>query len=135
MQLAPKDCVLHLIAERKNTSRKISVTMSLSDSLRATKTASAPVTRLLQPIRKHLHGLREIRIINLSQLLQLAHTLRSFGSQQVALAGMHADQFAGAGNFEPLGGSAMSFQLHFRFRSIAWHCVKILVFSFESYES
>src|SRR6266849_449186 len=49
----------------------------------------------------------------------------------MALAGMHAEQLAGAGNLKTLGGAAMGLQLQFRFRSIAWHSVNPRFFSIQ----
>src|SRR5216683_5977564 len=49
----------------------------------------------------------------------------------MALAGMHAEQLAGAGNLKTLGGAAMGLQFQFRFRSIAWHSVNPRFFSIQ----
>jgi hypothetical protein len=78
--------------------------------------------RLLQTVRKHLHGFSEVGVVDLGHLLELAHALGRFGSEQVALAGMHPKQFSGAGDFEAFGGAAMRLEFLFRFRSVAWHC-------------
>ena len=76
----------------------------------------------LQTVRKHLHGLGLISLVDLGHLFELAHTTGGLGAEQVALSGVHAENLAGAGYLKALGGSAMSFQLQFRFRSVAWHC-------------
>jgi hypothetical protein len=76
------------------------------NSARSTKFKNI-LLELLQAVGKHLHGLGYVRLVDLGQLLQLAHTPRRLGSQQVALAGMHTEQFAGASDFETLGGAAM----------------------------
>ena len=67
----------------------------------------------LQTVRKHLHGLGLIGVIDLRELLEFAHALGSFSAEQVALAGVHAEQFASRGQLEALGGTAMGFELSF----------------------
>jgi hypothetical protein len=51
------------------------------------------------------------RRVDLRDLLQLAHALGGLGAEQVALAGMHAQQLAAGGKLEALGGAAMGFEL------------------------
>jgi len=130
-----KPCVLHFsrserklreefcYANRDEMALEI-LRQSLSDLLRMTKTreCSGPQTirnhfanrarygYLLQAVRKHLHGLGVISVADLGQLLEFAHPFGRFGSEQVPLAGMHADQLAGAGDLKTLGGAAMGLQ-------------------------
>jgi len=54
-----------------------------------------------------------IRWIDLRQLLQTAHTLRELGSQQMPLAGMHAQNLAVGGDLESFPSAAMRLQLTF----------------------
>ena len=75
----------------------------------------------LQTVGQHLHGLERIGFADPGQLFELTHALGLFGAEQVALAGVHANQLAGAGNLEALGGAAMGLELHFRLGAIAWH--------------
>src|SRR5882724_3255477 len=100
-----------------------------------TNRAVAKSKRLLQTVRKHLHSLGFVSFVDLGHLLELAHTSGRFGSEQVALARVHAEQLAGAGNLETLGGTAMGLKLQFRFRSIAWHCVNPSFFFKSSWAS
>ena len=69
--------------------------------------------QILEAVRKHLHGLGLVGVIDLRELLELAHALGGLGAKQVALAGMHSEQLAGSGQLEPLGGTAMGFELSF----------------------
>jgi hypothetical protein len=80
-------------------------------------------SRLLQTVRKHLHGLELVGFVDLGHLLELSHTPRRFGSQQVTLAGMHSQQLACTRNLKTLGSAAMGLELQLRFRSVAWHSV------------
>jgi hypothetical protein len=48
--------------------------------------------------------------MNLFHFFQAAHSVRLFGAQQVALAGMHAHHFSRRRDLEPLGGASMRFQ-------------------------
>jgi hypothetical protein len=41
----------------------------------------------------------------------------------MALAGMHAKDFATGGDFEAFRGSAMGLEFLFWFRSVSWHCL------------
>jgi len=69
--------------------------------------------QILKAVRKHLHGLGLIGVIDLRELLEFTHPLGGLGAEQVALAGMHAEQLAGGGQLEALGGATMGFQLSF----------------------
>src|SRR4029453_6810536 len=77
---------------------------------------------LLQTVGKHLHGFAEVGVADLGQLLELAHALGGFGAKQVAFAGMHTNELAGASDLETFGGAAMRFELLFRLRSVTRHC-------------
>jgi len=69
--------------------------------------------QILEAVRKHLHGLGLVGVIDLRELLEFAHALGGLGAEQVALARMHAEQLAGSGQLEALGGAAMGFELSF----------------------
>ena len=75
-------------------------------------------------VGKHLSDGCYVSGTDQRQLLQLAHAARSFGAHQVALAGVHAFDFAVRGDFETLSGAAMGFQFQFWFRRIPWHGLK-----------
>jgi hypothetical protein len=42
----------------------------------------------------------------------------------MALAGVHANDFAGCGYLEALCGAAVGLELQLWFRLVSWHCVK-----------
>ncbi len=68
---------------------------------------------LLDAVRKRAANARSIRRMHFHHFPKLAHAAGSLGSQQMALAGMRAHNFARRSHFEPLGGSAMRLQFHF----------------------
>jgi hypothetical protein len=77
---------------------------------------------LLEAVGHHLPDGVDIRLVNLGQLLKLAHALGGLGAEQVALAGMRTDNFSGRGNLEALLRAAVGLQLQLRFLPVTWHC-------------
>src|SRR5258708_30270262 len=77
--------------------------------------------KISNAVRKHLPGLGQVGFVDQRQLLELAHALGSLGAQQVALAGMHAQNLAGRGDLEALLRAAMGLELQLGLRGIAWH--------------
>jgi hypothetical protein len=76
----------------------------------------------LQAVGKHLlHG-SDVDRVHERQLFQLAHTTLSLGAGEMALAGMHANDFAGPGDFKALGGAAMRFQFFLWLSRVSRHC-------------
>jgi hypothetical protein len=75
-------------------------------------------------VGKHLADGGYVSRTNQRQLLELAHAAGGFCAHEVALAGVHAFNFAVRGDFETLAGAAMGFQFQFWFRGIPWHSLK-----------
>ncbi len=67
--------------------------------------------KISNAVRKHLPGLGQVGLVDQRQLLELAHALGSLGAQQVALAGMHAQNLAGRGDLEALLRAAMGAEI------------------------
>jgi hypothetical protein len=82
----------------------------------------AEVRRKNLAIGKHLPNGRDVPGADQGQLLELAHAAGTFGSGEMALAGMGTHNFAGGGDFKALGGAAMRFQFLFWLCGISWHC-------------
>jgi len=78
--------------------------------------------KISNAVRKHLPGLGQVGLVDQRQLLELAHALGSLGAQQVALAGMHAQNLAGRGDLEALLRAAMGLELNLA----SWNCVALL---------
>jgi hypothetical protein len=76
----------------------------------------------LEAVGHHLPYGVDIGLMDFGQLLELAHALGGLGTEQVTLAGMHADNFAIGGDLETLARAAMGLQLQFGFLPITWHC-------------
>src|ERR1700722_5494449 len=81
------------------------------------------ITAKYSSVRHHLAQSPHIGLAHQRQLLQLAHTAGLFRSQQMAFAGVHALDLAGAGELETLPRSAVRFQFLLRIRRIPWHSV------------
>ncbi len=76
----------------------------------------------LEAVRHHLPDGVDVGLVDFGQLLEFAHALGGLGAEQVALARMHANDFAIRGNLKTLTRAAMGLQLQFWFQRIAWHC-------------
>ena len=57
----------------------------------------------------------DVRGVHQRELLELAHAAGSLGAEQMALAGMHTQNFAVGGDLEALFGAAVGLQLYFGF--------------------
>jgi hypothetical protein len=75
-------------------------------------------------VGKHLADGGYVSRTDQRQLFKFAHAAGGFCAHQVALAGVHAFDFAVRGDFETLAGAAMSFQFQFWFRGISRHDLK-----------
>ncbi len=64
----------------------------------------------LKPVGQHLRNRADVGLAYKRQLLELAHAALLFCAGEMALAGVHANDFAGRCNLETLGGAAMRFQ-------------------------
>ena len=72
-------------------------------------------------VRKQQLHVQPVRGAHQRELLQLAHAAGFLGAQQMALARMHAKNFAGGGHLETLFSAAVSLQLHLGLGTIPWH--------------
>ena len=78
----------------------------------------------LSPVGQHLTHRCDVGLIDLRQLLELAHALGRLGAEQVTLARMHPENLAIRGDLETLFCAAMGLQFQFWFRRIPWHRFK-----------
>jgi hypothetical protein len=63
-------------------------------------------TRSLR-VRKHLPNGSYVPLADQRELLQFPHAAGLFRAEQMAFAGVHAENFAGRGDLEAFGGAAM----------------------------
>jgi hypothetical protein len=82
----------------------------------------APETKRLRAVRKQQLNVGFVSGVHQRELLQLAHAAGGFGAEQVALAGVHAKDFSGGGDFEAFFCTAVSLQLHFGLGCVSGHC-------------
>src|ERR1700736_3575231 len=71
-------------------------------------------------MKEKLH-VQLVRGAHQRELLQLAHAAGFLGAEQVALARMHAKNFACSGNLETLLSAPVRLQLHLGLGTISWH--------------
>jgi hypothetical protein len=75
-------------------------------------------------VREHLLDAGHVGLAHQSQLLELAHAAGRFGSHQVALAGVAAQDLAVGGDLEALPRATVRLQFQFWFRSVSRHDLK-----------
>jgi hypothetical protein len=90
-------------------------------SARPTRLGANLPRRNLKRVRQHLLRLQPVRFAHQRQLLQLAHAARSLCAQDVPLARVRANNFAGRRHLKPLRGAAVRLQFQLWFGSVSWH--------------
>jgi hypothetical protein len=75
----------------------------------------------LKSVGQHLLNRANVGRTHERQLLELTHAALLLRSGKMALAGVHANDLAGRGNLEALGGAAMRFEFLLWLRRISRH--------------
>jgi hypothetical protein len=84
-------------------------------------------TEKSKAVGQHLPRLEHIGLAHERQLFELAHAAGLFCAEQVAFTGVHALDLAGGGDLKAFVRAAVRLQLHFRFRSVSRHSLKLLL--------